>query len=69
LFAVGDPAQAVGRTDFDFFTNEHARQAFEDEQAIIRTGQPVSKEERRPGPTVRLVVLTTKCPCATRRGT
>jgi len=46
LFGVRDPAQAVGKTDFDFFTEEHARQAYEDEQAIMRTGQPVSKEER-----------------------
>lgn len=46
LFGVSDPAQAVGKTDFDFFTEEHARQAYEDEQAIIRTGQPVTKEER-----------------------
>jgi len=45
-FGVSDPAQAVGKTDFDFFTEEHARQAYEDEQAVIRTGQPVSKEER-----------------------
>jgi PAS domain S-box-containing protein len=45
-FGVSDPAQAVGKTDFDFFTEEHARQAYEDEQAVMRTGQPVSKEER-----------------------
>jgi PAS domain S-box-containing protein len=31
----------VGLTDFDVFTDEHARQAFEDEQLIIRTGKPV----------------------------
>jgi PAS domain S-box-containing protein len=31
----------VGLTDFDVFTDEHARQAFEDEQEIIRTGKPV----------------------------
>jgi two-component system cell cycle sensor histidine kinase/response regulator CckA len=35
------PAEAVGKTDFDFFTEEHARQAFEDEQLIIRTGEPL----------------------------
>lgn len=28
-----------GLTDFDLFTDEHARQAFDDEQAIIRTGK------------------------------
>ena len=36
----------MGKTDFDFFTPEHARQAFEDEQTIMRTGQPLTVEER-----------------------
>ncbi len=31
----------VGRTDFDIFTEEHARAAFEDEQRIIATGEPM----------------------------
>jgi PAS domain S-box-containing protein len=31
----------LGKTDFDFFAEEHARPAFEDEQEIIRTGQPL----------------------------
>ena len=38
-FGLSDPAQAVGKTDFDFFTEEHARPAYEDEQRIIRTGR------------------------------
>ena len=46
LFGLSDPSQAIGKTDFDFFTHEHAQQAFDDEQEIIRTGQPVSKEEK-----------------------
>jgi PAS domain S-box-containing protein len=46
LFCLSDPAQAVGKTDFDFFTEEHARQAYDDEQAIILSGQPLSKEEK-----------------------
>ena len=29
-----------GKTDFDFYTEERARPAYEDEQTIIRTGQP-----------------------------
>jgi len=33
--------ELVGKTDFDFFTEEHARPAFEDEQEIIRTGTPL----------------------------
>jgi PAS domain S-box-containing protein len=39
--------EMLGRTDFDFFTEPHARSAFEDEQEIIRTGRPlIAKEER-----------------------
>jgi PAS domain S-box-containing protein len=45
-FGLSNPATAVGKTDFDYFTEEHARPAYEDEQEIIRTGQPMTKEER-----------------------
>jgi PAS domain S-box-containing protein len=34
-------AAMIGKTDFDYFTDEHAQQAFDDEQRIIRTGEPV----------------------------
>jgi PAS domain S-box-containing protein len=48
-FGLGNPAQAIGKTDFDFFTEEFARTAYADEQEIIRTGQPlVGKEEMLP---------------------
>lgn len=37
----------TGKTDFDIFDEEHAREAFEDEQEIIRTGKPIfGKQER-----------------------
>ncbi len=32
---------AIGKTDFDYFTREHAQQAYDDEQEIIRTGVPI----------------------------
>jgi len=49
-FGLDDPALAVGKTDFDFFTGEHAQQAFEDEQTIIRTGQFLNTEEKETHP-------------------
>ncbi|MFZ2056313.1 MAG: PAS domain-containing protein, partial [Acidimicrobiales bacterium] len=43
----GTAEEIVGKTDFDFFGEEHATAAFEDEQRIIRTGEPiVGKLER-----------------------
>ncbi len=44
---LADPALALGKTDFDFFAEEHARPAAEDEKEVMRTGQPmVNKEEK-----------------------
>ncbi|MBL9187403.1 MAG: SpoIIE family protein phosphatase [Opitutaceae bacterium] len=44
---AASPAACVGKTDFDFFSAEHAQHAREDEERIIRTGKPVvGKEER-----------------------
>jgi PAS domain S-box-containing protein len=40
-FGLGDPNETIGKTDFDFFTKEHAKEAFTDEQQIIQTGQPL----------------------------
>ena len=45
-FGLDDPVQVVGKSDFDFFEEKAARQAFEDEQEIIKTGQPILKEEK-----------------------
>ena len=60
---VGEPEGLVGLTDFDFFTEEHARLALEDEQAVIRTGQPIEKEEKETWPDGRVTwVSTVKMP-------
>jgi len=40
-----DPAEAVGKTDFDLFAREHAEAAFQTEREILRTGQPVVNQE------------------------
>jgi PAS domain S-box-containing protein len=69
-FGLGDPAQAVGKRDFDFFTGEHAEQAFADEQEIVRTGQPVlGKEEKETWPDGHVTwVSSTKMPLRDARG-
>jgi PAS domain S-box-containing protein len=64
-FGVGSAEGLVGKTDFDFFSEERARCAFEDEQEIIRTGQPIiGKMERETWKHGRgeSWVLTTKMP-------
>lgn len=35
------PEEVVGKTDFDLLAEAHARPAFEDEQRILATGQPI----------------------------
>jgi PAS domain S-box-containing protein len=64
LFGLRDPSHGVGRTDFDFFTVEHAQEAYNDEREIIRTGQPVvDKEEKETWPDGHVTwVSTTKMP-------
>jgi PAS domain S-box-containing protein len=49
-FGLGDPALAVGKTDFDFFTPEHAQQARDDEQTVMRSGRPFIQEEKETWP-------------------
>ena len=63
-FGLRDPEAAIGRTDFDIFSDEHARQAFADERQIIQTGLPiVDKEEKETWPDGRENwVVTTKLP-------
>lgn len=36
-----DPAAVIGRTDFDFYTPEHADATFQDEQEVIRSEKPI----------------------------
>ena len=69
-FRLKDPAHAIGSTDFDFFTMEHAQAAYDDEQRIIRTGQPIiGKTEKETWQDGRETwVLTTKMPFRNKDG-
>ncbi len=69
-FGLDSPEDAIGASDFDFFTEEHAEQAHEDEQHIMCTGRPiVAKEERETWPDGHTTwVSTTKVPLRDREG-
>lgn len=40
-----DPSEQIGKTDFDFFNEQSAQLRFEEEQKIMRTGQPILDKE------------------------
>ena len=46
-FRINTAEEAIGKTDFDYFTEEHARQAYNDEQNIIKTGKPIINIEEK----------------------
>jgi len=69
-YGLDDPAQAIGKTDFDLFTGEHAQAAFDDEQRIIESGKPllhIEEKETWPDGTVTWVD-TSKLPLRDRDG-
>jgi PAS domain S-box-containing protein len=70
LFGLNNPSEMIGKTDMDFFSEEHARQAFEDEQRIIRTDEPLlDVEEKETWPNrPDTWVLTTKMPLRDQEG-
>jgi diguanylate cyclase (GGDEF)-like protein len=63
-------AELIGKTDFDFFGQEHAAAAFADEELIIGTGEPVvGKLERETHPgRPDTWVSSTKMPLRDERG-
>jgi len=70
-YAPGRAAgELTGKTDFDVFSDEHASAAFEDEQQVIRSGQPIVGKVERETYSSRpdSWVSTTKMPLRDDRG-
>ena len=67
---VRNPSDVEGKTDFDMFTLEHARQAFNDEQQVIKSEKPiVGIEEKETWPDRPVSwVSTTKMPFRNKEG-
>jgi len=64
LFGAKDAAEVIGKTDFDFFSPEHAEPALRDELEVMRTGRAIiDKEEKETLPNGRFTwAKTTKMP-------
>ncbi len=63
---VSDPAQLIGKTDEDFYPGDQARKKLEQEQEIIRNGQPILSLEEEDG--VNQWASTTKMPLRDEKG-
>ena len=68
-FGLTDPRDALGKTDADFFSEEHARQALADEQRLMQTGEPLTVEEKETWPDGSVTwALSTKLPMRDEQG-
>lgn len=69
-FGLHDAKEAIGKTDRNFFSEEHAQKAYEDEQHILRHGEPIlNVEEKETWPNrPDTWVLTTKMPLRDQEG-
>lgn len=69
-FGLKSPQNLIGKTDFDLFTEEHAKQALADEREILDTGRPlVNLEEKETWADGRVTyVSTSKMPLRDERG-
>jgi PAS domain S-box-containing protein len=64
------PEELLGKTDFDFFPRELANAFFEDEQNVIRSGQPLFNREERGVDSAGndVYILTSKVPVRDNNG-
>jgi PAS domain S-box-containing protein len=62
--------EVLGKSDRDIFPAESANQYYEDEQALMKTGQPLNREETVviPGTSEKHWVQTTKVPLRDKQG-
>ncbi|MFC1596868.1 PAS domain S-box protein [Planctomycetota bacterium] len=69
-FGLPEAAEAAGKTDFDYFTDEHAQSAKCDEEEVMRTGRPMlDKQEKETWPDGRETwANTTKLPLYDKEG-
>lgn len=65
-FGLSDPNEATGKTDYHFFDEQHASEAYRDEQHILTSGRPVIgkiEKETAPGDSSSIQwVSSTKLP-------
>jgi len=65
-----NPQDIIGKCDFDLFVGDHAREAYKDEQEIVKSGRPVvgkiEKEVWKNG--IESWVLTNKMPLRNKTG-
>ena len=70
VLGVKSPKELIGKTDFDFFPPEMVKYFYEDEQALLRSGQPLYDREEtcldEAGREIR--ILTSKVPIRNSEG-
>jgi PAS domain S-box-containing protein len=64
VVGVGTPEELLGKTDFDFFPRTQATRFYEDEQAVIHSGQPLYNRDEKGTDSAgnEIHILTTKVP-------
>jgi len=67
---IDDPTEMIGKTDFDYYSEDLARSFYEDEQRIMKGENPlINQEEKLNDPSGREVILsTTKIPFRDKSG-